>query len=139
MHSIAVRCGNTPVPVACGTTSGPDNAGLSNSQGRRHEFGRVSKAGRSAYQNRRKNVFVSAEKEGDPAHAAPLCRSPDYADRNFSQLVVRAFSRGSCQFESTIARGIVLATSQAFEEGQQSVPWLEEPGRLTALGGFRRW
>ena len=31
------------------TTSGPDNAGLSNRQGQRHEFGRTSKAGRSTY------------------------------------------------------------------------------------------
>ena len=43
---------------------------------------------------------------------------------------------GLCRFRMDIGRGIVPHGSQAFEECQQSVSWLKEPGSLTALGGL---
>jgi len=68
MHSIAIGCCGTLVPMACRATSGPGDTDLSDSQRLRHEFGCASKAGCATLQNRREKVSLPTEEKSDSAH-----------------------------------------------------------------------
>ena len=89
MHTVALRCGRTPRPLARATASGADNAGLPNRPRRPREFGRPSKARGPAHQERRERVPFLAAKESDAAHpqahhgdGSPASRGGHHSDRS---------------------------------------------------------
>jgi hypothetical protein len=91
MHAIAIKSRCTAIGLDRRATTGANHTAFSHRQGKCDEFGRASTLSSPAHKDGRKNVPLSSKEKGDSSHYAPLCRSPDYADRSLGLVVGQAF------------------------------------------------